>query len=374
MAASPPTERRSAMKIRTIVAASIGAAILLFATAPTGAQNGSGVIMSGLDNPRGLTFVRTGDDDGGFAVYVAEAGKGGVGPCAIIRGENQCAGATGAVSRYWRGKQERVVTGLPSYAPSGGGGATGPHDVSFADHRGFVVTGLGGDPALMRATFGAHFGWTARFRPNGNVSFATDISTFEQQANPGGGPIDSNPYGLLEGAGGRIVAEAGGNALLRVAANGDISTIAVFESRAQGRSTDAVPTSVAFRRGAYYVGELTGGPFDTGVARIYRVVPGQAPVVYLGGFTSIIDIDFDRRGNLYVLQIASGAGLSPPGVLIRVARNGTRTIVPTPPLFFPSSVGIGPDGDAYISNCGVCAGGGEVIRVDVGGPPDGDDD
>lgn len=361
------------MKIRTILAASIGAAILLVATAPTGAQTGSGAIMTGLDNPRGLTFVKSDDDEdgGGFAVYVAEAGKGGAGPCAFVRGENQCAGATGAVSRYWRGKQERVVTGLPSYAPAGGGGATGPHDVSFADERGFVVIGLGGDPALLRATFGARLGWTARFRPNGNVSLVADVSAFEN-TNPGGGPIDTNPYGLLEGAGGRVVVDAGGNTLLRVAGDGDISTIAVLPGRAQGRSTDASPTAVAFRRGAYFVGELSGAPFDVGAARIYRVVPGQVPAVYAEGFTAIIDIDFDRRGNLYVLQIASGPDLSPPGALIRVAPDGTRTTVATPPLFFPTSVGIGPDGDAYISNCGVCAGAGEVIRVDLGGPPDDD--
>ena len=41
--------------------------------------------------------------------------------------------------------------------------------------------------------------------------------------------------------------------------------------------------------GAYYVGELTGVPFAVGAARVYRVVPGKAPQVFLEGFAVIID-------------------------------------------------------------------------------------
>ena len=35
------------------------------------------VVMSGLDNPRGLAFAPNG------ALYVAEAGRGGDGPCVV---------------------------------------------------------------------------------------------------------------------------------------------------------------------------------------------------------------------------------------------------------------------------------------------------
>jgi hypothetical protein len=152
-----------------MAAAAVGIVLIVLLTGPIRAQPDWSVIMSGLDNPRGLTFVRTGDDgdddhgrygrdddgdddDHGWALYVAEAGKGGPGPCETIRGALQCVGTTGAVSRYHRGYQERVVTGLPSYAPSTGTGATGPHDVSFAYGRGYVTIGLGGpiSPVDMR--------------------------------------------------------------------------------------------------------------------------------------------------------------------------------------------------------------------------------
>src|SRR5215475_2091723 len=92
-----------------IAAAALGTVLISLLAVPMHAQPAWSVIMSGLDNPRGLTFVRTGDDgdddDHGWALYVAEAGKGGPGPCAMLRGALQCVGTTGAVSRYHRGHQ-----------------------------------------------------------------------------------------------------------------------------------------------------------------------------------------------------------------------------------------------------------------------------
>ena len=97
-----------------------------------------------------------------------------------------------------------------------------------------------------------------------------------------------------------MATDAGGNDLLRIRANGSISTLATFPSRAQGRFTDSVPTTVVSRNGAYYVGELTGAPFVPGEANIYKVVPGQAPTVFMSGFSFIIDMTFGPDGSLYV--------------------------------------------------------------------------
>jgi glucose/arabinose dehydrogenase len=162
-----------------------------------------------------------------------------------------------------------------------------------------------------------------------------------------------------------VVADAGANALLRVAANGDISTLAVFPSRAQGRSTDAVPTAVAVGPdGAYYISELTGVPFVTGAANIYRVVPGQAPTVAWSGFTTVIDIAFGPDGSLYVLEHSTGpVFFALPGRLLRVAPNGTRTTV-IDGLTRPGSVAVRPDGALYVSNRGTSIGTGEVLRIE----------
>jgi sugar lactone lactonase YvrE len=183
--------------------------------------------------------------------------------------------------------------------------------------------------------------------------------------NPGGGALDSNPYGLLAEPGGQVVADAAANALLRVAANGDISTLAVFPSRAQGRPTDAVPTSVALGPdGAYYVAELSGVPFATGAANIYRVVPGEAPTVAWSGFTTVIDIAFGPDGSLYVLEHSTGpVFFALPGRLLRVAPDGTRTTV-IDGLTRPGSVAVGPDGALFVSNRSISIGTGEVLRIE----------
>src|SRR5205814_119496 len=135
--------------------------------------------------------------------------------------------------------------------------------------------------------------------------------------------------------------------------------------------TDAVPTSVAIGPdGAYYVSELTGIPFATWNASIYRVVPGELPEVYADGFRMIIDIAFDADWNLYVLQYATVPGSVPgnvfgrSGTLTRIAPDGTRTTVISG-LRTPTSLAIGPDGFLYVTNLGNFPAIGEVLRIAV---------
>lgn len=320
------------------------------------------VVMSGLDNPRGLAFGPEG------ALYVAEAGRGGAGPCVLLpRGVEECYGATGAVSRLWRGKQVRIATGLPSRAgPTGE--ASGPHDIALLG-RGSAVVAIGlGIEGLPRSALGEvaeEFGWLVRLPASGRWRPIVDLAAFEFAANPDGGPLDSNPYGLLAEPGGWVVADGGANALFQVARNGDISTLAVFPSRAHGRATDAVPTAVAVGPdGAYYVAELTGVPFAAEAAAIYRVVPGQSPTVAWSGFTTVIDLAFGPDGSLYVLEHSTGpVFFALPGRLLRIAPDGTRTTV-LDGLTRPGSVAAGPDGALYISNHSTEIGAGEVLRIE----------
>src|SRR5436190_8376719 len=112
------------MKHLTWVVAAVAVAALPLTATRGRAAPTTIVVMSGLDNPRGLAFGPEG------ALYVAEAGRGGSGPCAVLRGAVQsCYGATGAVSRLWRGQQDRIATGLPSAVRAGE--VTGPHDVAM---------------------------------------------------------------------------------------------------------------------------------------------------------------------------------------------------------------------------------------------------
>lgn len=321
------------------------------------------VLMSGLDAPRGLAW----GPEGGL--YVAEAGTSTInGPCATVARGDNCYSGTGAVSRWWKGMQERVATGLPSAFNTDFSDIIGPQDIAFQGRRAFVSIGWGGDPAA-RAQLGdlaTGFGWMLQLTPSGLWREVADVAGVETEQNPAGGPFDSNPFGLLAEPGKRFVADAGGNSLLRVDANGHVSVVTTFPSTPAPLpfvQSDAVPTEVQRGPdGALYVSTLSGVPFLPGAAKIHRVVPGGTPTVYADGFKTITDFTFGRHGSLYVLEYASGAFLTPPGRVVHVARNGTRTVITTA-LTNPTGILVDHHGAIYVSNRGDQAVVGEVLKI-----------
>ncbi len=317
-------------------------------------------IMSGLDSPRGLAIGPDG------AVYVAESGSGGAGPCIISpANETRCFGLTGAISRFANGVQQRIVSGLPSHALPNGDGAAGPHDIAFQTGGGMLLLmGLGFDPSV-RPSYGPSgllFGKLLSVSSVGVITEAADVSAYEAQSNPAGGPVDSNPFGLLSVAGTRLVADAGANAVLSVVASGLVNTVTTLPSR-PARSTDSVPTAVTVGPdGAYYVSELTGVPFATGASNIYRVVPRQQPQVFRSGFTTVTDIEFGPDGSLYVVEHSTGpVFFARPGDIVKVAPDGTRTVLVSN-LNRPTSIAVASDGSIYYTNVGITRGAGEVWR------------
>jgi hypothetical protein len=367
---------------RRLVAAVVAAMTVVMPFQTAGAADGPlEVVASGLDNPRGIVIGPQGK------VYVAEAGKGGS-RCAMLpspEGETTelCYGSTGAVTEVSGGAQRQVLRRLPSLAERDGSFATGPHDVSLRGSGPLAITmGLGGPSSDELVQ---QFGHRARLLgtlleapPGGPVHVAADLAAFEAARNPDGGAIDTNPYGVLARPGDRsFVADAGGNALVRVGPNG-MSPVAVFPSQLVDAPpflglppgaqipAESVPTSVAQGPdGAFYVGELTGFPFAKGKARVWRVVPGQAPEVFATGFTNIIDVTFGPDGSMYVLELAKNGLLSgdPTGALTRVAPDGSRTEVASEGLVFPGGVAVAGDGTVYVTNFSTFAGQGQVVRM-----------
>ena len=370
-------QARTCARSAVVVAAEIKALrfsiVLGLALAPTTllADVGSATtIASGLANPRGIGFAPNG------ALYVAEAGSGGPGPCIpspVFPNPPRCYGETGALTRIIPGVGfQRVVTGLPSLILGNGTVEGGPVDVSFLGTAPAVVIGLGGDPTTVRAAMppkGALLGTLLHATPSGAYKVVADIAGYEAAVNPGGGTIDSNPYGVLAQPGRRIVADAGGNSLIEVLANGHTRTFAVLG--APGAQT--VPTSVVEGPdGAIYVGQLTGFPFFQGTASVFRISSdGGSITPFANGFTAIVDITFDAGGALYVLEVASGQVGPPtpptPGLGAgRLKRQcpGDAPVVLLDGLTFPGGVAIGPDGAAYLTNFGTSASG-EVLRLPV---------
>jgi hypothetical protein len=187
----------------------------------------------------------------------------------------------------------------------------------------------------------------------------------------------------------RLVVDAGGNSLLSVRNNGQVTTLAVFPERMVDAPPflglppgtqipmQSVPTTVI--RGprnygendgkrAFYVGELTGFPFPVDGAQIYKVVPGRDPEVFAEGFTSIIDMAFSPTdGLLYVLEFATNGLLSDDltGALIRVNPDGSQTVIASEGLVAPGGLAFDREGAAYVSNFSIFPGDGQVVRIPI---------
>src|SRR5688500_17484342 len=99
------------LKALTGVAVVMGttALVVTAVAVPAYAQAGVTTVATGFDNPRGLAFAPDG------TLYVAEAGRGGSGPCFTGPESGEvCFGTTGAVSMVRQGRKIPVLTGLPS--------------------------------------------------------------------------------------------------------------------------------------------------------------------------------------------------------------------------------------------------------------------
>jgi hypothetical protein len=401
----------------------LGAAALSAALASPAAAQGPTIetVVSGLATPRGLTFASDG------TLYVAEAGAAGD-QCVGEGAEAMCMGPTGGVSAIVDGAAQRVVDGL--FSVGAGPEVLGISDVSVADDGTItVVMNSGGDPA-ERAGFGpeaaAVAGWLLQ-GSGGTLEPWVDVAAYESTANPDGeftdGELDSNPYALAAIEGGFVVADAGANALLNVAADGTISTIAVFapetfmytqdelaamgpppegeggpmdeeapaesmapapaESTAPAASgapaevpvpVQTVPTSVVVGPdGNYYMGQLTGAPFPVGGASVWQVTPDGVATKYAEGFTTIIDLAFGPDGTLYVAEITHeglipvfGAGAPPIGAVYSVPPGGGEPtlIVSDERVMAPGGIAVDAEGAVYVSTNTIPAGAvGEIVKI-----------
>jgi hypothetical protein len=353
----------------------------------SGGQGAFAVVAAHLNNPRGLSPA----PGGGF--YLAEAGSGGDtclggGP----EGET-CLGLTGSFDRVRAGGVKRIVTGLLSGSGAGGVAAEGPVSVAASPDgklygqfglSSHVVPPAGAIPANLRDAALAQLGHLWLVKPKGSVRNVSDVgdqdwtwTSTRINLAPHDFP-DANPNAVLYSGGHRYVVDAGANILAEVKRNGAVKVLAFFGVPA-GAQSDAVPTCVARGPdGALYVGELLGGFYSPGHARVWRVVPGHAPHVWARGLTTVQGCGFGKDGAFYATEFET-AGLNegptadPAGDVVRIGRHGHRTHLGVGKLFFPSGFAAGAHGAIYVSNCSIapatgmgpqlCPAGGQVVRI-----------
>ena len=162
----------------------------------------------------------------------------------------------------------------------------------------------------------------------GRQEQVVNLFQFEEDNDPDGAGVDSNPYDVASlGGGAALVIDAGGNDLLHVDRRGNVDVVFVFPDELVSTANikdlagcpagppficddlpgmipaQAVPTSVAVGTDGYaYVGELKGFPAPTDESNIWQCDDDDCMELFDGGFTSIIDLAFGPDGLLYVAE------------------------------------------------------------------------
>ncbi len=243
---------------------------------------------------------------------------------------------------------------------------------------------------------------------NGGTNMVANLFHFEEENDPDGAGVDSNPFSVAAlNANSALVADSGGNDLMRVDNKGKIELVAVFPDELV--STDnlksiigcpdpipgfeglcnfpamipaqAVPTSVVVGPdGYYYVSELKGFPAPAGASNIWRISPNASDAMcgtdpdcvklFSGGFTSIIDIAFGKDGMLYVAEFDEKSWFA-----VEVLQNGAggnikacntetlecQTIASGIPML--TAITFGKDGKLYATKNSLIPGQAEVIEI-----------
>jgi hypothetical protein len=279
-----------------------------------------------------------------------------------------------------------------------GDAAIGPHGI-YVDGRSLYVTNGGPtapkrdgalvlrDPTLVaEEPVSRLYGTLLRFSRHDRPRLVADLWRFEHDNNPdrtaGNPEIDSNPVDVHARHGRVVVADAGGNTLLKVGHRRSVRVLSLFPNVEQPDPfggdpipMNAVPTGVVSGPdGAYYVSQLTGFPFPVGGAKVFRVDPRSGDFTeYAGGFTNTMDLAFGRDGTLYVLEIDSDSLLPPIGPLDEgglwaVPPGGGTPVkieLPAGTLTNPGGIAVGRRGDLYVTNHATRAGLGEVLRIEL---------
>ena len=316
------------------------AALVTVATAlgvaPAGAQ--VTVIADHLARPRGLAVAPDG------TLYATVLGDGG--PRCNREG---CFGASGRVVRVARdGRLSTVASGLltmrgrpDGFFSIGADQVTVLPDGRLATAVTAEFAAAGRVPAAVPRALRPQVGHVVLFAPGGGKGIGANIADAEYRLDPDGrGPV-SNPYGITVLGGVIYVSDSAGNDLL-VVDGPDVGVLTTFPPAAP--DTDSVPDALAAGPdGALYVGEFTGGAQPRGAARIWRVVPGQPPTLFASGLTSITSLAFGPDGSLYATEFA-------PGDVVRIAPDGTRTLLAAGALHDPGGIAVAPDGAVFVTN------------------------
>ena len=121
-------------------------------------------------------------------------------------------------------------------------------------------------------------------------------------ANP---PADFEPdgtwYSLIAGGDDLFALDPNTGELVKISSQGEVTRVADFSATVG----HVVPTAIVWHQGNFYVGNLNVFPI-TGNSSVYKVTPSGEISVVATGFSTILGIDFDKAGGMYVLENTTG--------------------------------------------------------------------
>jgi hypothetical protein len=124
-----------------------------------------------------------------------------------------------------------------------------------------------------------------------------------------------------------------------------------------------VPTSLARQDDRFYVGNLGTFPVTVGQSKLYQVTHEGFIVDYWAGFTTILDVEVDDDGRIYVLEFSSADGFPNigQGRILRITGKVVEEIVSG--LNVPTAMALDSHGDIYVSDLGAAPGSvGRILR------------
>lgn len=318
------------------------AAVLLLLIVPVFAQDDA--VVSGLVNPRGITF----DADGNL--YVVEAGNGGSLTVEGPFGPTD-AGGTGQVTRVSPdGEAEAIIMNLGSMTA---GNPRGAQDFLVTEDSYWLLLGENS------RSFPFSNALVELDKETLRVKTYVDLLTIELEQDPDGNPNgESNPTSFAVAPDGTVyIANAGCNCLLSWTREGGVQVAAAWPFD----TDNPVPTSVAVGPdGDIYVGFLTGFPFPEGGSRIERWSGGALKQSYTG-LTAVVDVLVTADGAIYATEFGVFNNGWSPGRVVMVTESAITPLLEG--LNAPWGLALDPAGGLFVSVGAAGGGNGTVVQV-----------